>query len=120
MKKIKSDTSDNKICEILSVPGNDLFASKKYSGDAESDAQSHHLMPRTFKKDKIRFNTPDNKICEIVLSVPGNDLGSFRSSTLICASKKCSTFEEAIIKAVDAIKRQINDNKPENQVTTPL
>jgi len=70
-----------------------------------------HIIESRVHLKKIKSDSPDNKICEILLSVLGNDL---------FASKKCSSFEEAIIKAVDAIKRQIKDNKPENQVTTSL
>ena len=60
---------------------------------------------------KIKTGEPDNKICEIRLAIPGNDL---------FASKKAPKFEEAINKAIEAIKRQIGDRKIENQVSTPL
>ena len=84
------------------------FAAKK----VEMLSRMHnHIIECHVHLKKIKSDTPDNKICEILLSVPGNDL---------FASKKYSTFQEALIKAVDAIKRQIKDNKPENQVTTPL
>jgi ribosome-associated translation inhibitor RaiA len=47
---------------------------------------------------KLKSDTPDNKVCEIRLSIPGNDL---------FASKKCDSFEEATLKTIDAIKRQL-------------
>ncbi|HYF66970.1 MAG TPA: HPF/RaiA family ribosome-associated protein [Ohtaekwangia sp.] len=45
-----------------------------------------------------RSETKENKICEIRLGIPGNDL---------FASKQCKTFEEALAKASDALKSQI-------------
>ena len=54
----------------------------------------------TLKLDKSE--TKENKICEIRMGIPGNDL---------FASKQCKTFEEALAKAVDAIKSQIDARK---------
>ena len=39
-----------------------------------------------------------NKFCEIRLSIPGNDL---------FASRQCESFEDAVLKTVDAIKQQL-------------
>jgi ribosomal subunit interface protein len=60
---------------------------------------------------KITTGKPENKVCEIKLSIPGNDL---------FASKNAATFQEAINKTVDTIRRQIGDRKPDNQVSPPL
>ncbi len=46
--------------------------------------------------------TNDNKICDIRLVIPGNDL---------LASAQCTTFEEAIALASDAIIKQIEKRK---------
>ncbi len=46
--------------------------------------------------------TNDNKICDIRLVIPGNDL---------IASAQCTTFEEAIALASDAIIKQIEKRK---------
>lgn len=46
--------------------------------------------------------TNDNKICDIRLVIPGNDL---------MASAQCTTFEEAIALASDAIIKQIEKRK---------
>jgi putative sigma-54 modulation protein len=46
--------------------------------------------------------TNDNKICDIRLVIPGNDL---------LASAQCTTFEEAIALASDAIIKQIEKHK---------
>lgn len=46
----------------------------------------------------------ENKVCEIKLIVPGNDLFSMKQST---------TFEEAVDKVIDALKRQLTDRKIE-------
>ncbi len=46
--------------------------------------------------------TNDNKICDIRLVIPGNDL---------LASAQCTTFEEAIAQASDAIIKQIEKRK---------
>jgi len=51
---------------------------------------------------KIKSGLPENKVCEIRLGIPGNDL---------FASKEAGTFEQAINKAVYAIKRQIGDRR---------
>ena len=40
----------------------------------------------------------DNKVCEIKLIVPGNDL---------FASKRCNSFEDAILKSVSALRHQL-------------
>jgi ribosome-associated translation inhibitor RaiA len=47
---------------------------------------------------KIKSSEPDNKVCEFRLSIPGNDL---------FASKKSDSFEGAVLKTIDAIKRQL-------------
>jgi len=46
--------------------------------------------------------TNDNKICDIRLVIPGNDL---------LASAQCTTFEEAVALASDAIIKQIEKRK---------
>lgn len=45
-----------------------------------------------------KSDTNENKVCEIRLSIPGNDL---------FASKQQSTFEEAVLKTVEALKQQL-------------
>lgn len=50
--------------------------------------------------------TNDNKICDIRLVIPGNDL---------LASAQCTTFEEAIVHASDAIIKQIEKRKAKIQ-----
>jgi len=46
--------------------------------------------------------TNDNKICDIRLVIPGND---------VLASAQCTTFEEAVALASDAIIKQIEKRK---------
>jgi putative sigma-54 modulation protein len=41
----------------------------------------------------------ENKVCEVKLVIPGNDL---------FASKQSSTFEDAVLKSIEAIKHQIS------------
>ena len=43
-----------------------------------------------------------NKICELQIVIPGNDL---------FASKRATTFEESVSKAIDAVKHQIEKLK---------
>lgn len=45
-----------------------------------------------------KSKTRDNKFCEIRLSIPGNDL---------FASRRQPTFEEAVLKTVEALKHQL-------------
>ena len=45
-----------------------------------------------------KSGTKNNKFCEIRLPIPGNDL---------FASKQCHSFEEAILKTVEALKQQL-------------
>lgn len=45
-----------------------------------------------------KSGTRNNKFCEIRLAIPGNDL---------FASKQCHSFEEAILKTVEALKQQL-------------
>ena len=45
---------------------------------------------------------PDTKICDLQVVIPGNDL---------FASKRAATFEEAAVKAVTAVKRQLEKLK---------
>jgi ribosomal subunit interface protein len=49
-----------------------------------------------------KSDTKENKISEIKLVIPGNDL---------FASKQAKSFEEATTKAVDALRRQIEEWK---------
>mgnify|MGYP000144328036 CR=1 FL=1 len=53
-----------------------------------------------------KSETRDNKFCEIRLSIPGNDL---------FASKQQSTFEEAVLKTVEALKQQLLSWKEKKQ-----
>ena len=46
--------------------------------------------------------TNDNKVCDIRLVIPGNDL---------LAKAQCKTFEEAMVKASDALVKQIKKHK---------
>lgn len=50
----------------------------------------------TLKTEKSESR--ENKFCEIRLAIPGNDL---------FAGKNSETFEEAIMKTVDALKQQL-------------
>ena len=52
-----------------------------------------------------RSDRKKNKCCEIKLSIPGND---------IFASNQSETFEEASTKVVEALKRQLSDQKAEH------
>jgi putative sigma-54 modulation protein len=65
----------------------------------------------------LRINkseTRDNKFCEILLAIPGNDL---------FASKQAATFEDAVMKTVEALKHQLvswkqkTQNRSHNQTT---
>lgn len=47
-------------------------------------------------------NNNENKMCEIKLVIPGNDL---------FASKQSHSFEDAIVRTVDAVKRQLEQRK---------
>ena len=47
-------------------------------------------------------DTPENKIADIRIMLKGNDLYS---------SKQCKTFEEAVDKAIDALKNQVEKHK---------
>jgi putative sigma-54 modulation protein len=64
------------------------------------------------KTDKSE--TKDNKVCEIRLAIPGSDL---------FASKRQSTFEDAVLRTVDALKQQLiswkerTQNNSDNQTT---
>ena len=51
---------------------------------------------------KIRTSRPDDKACELKIAIPGNDP---------YVSKRGFTFEEAINKAVETMKRKIDDRK---------
>lgn len=52
-----------------------------------------------------------NKLCEIRLSVPGNDL---------FASKQCPSFEDAILKTVEALRQQLISWKEKTQDRTNI
>lgn len=82
------------------------FVSKKVQ---TLDQKHEHILEAHVYLKKVKSSVPDNRICEIRLVIPGNDL---------FASKQGETFEVAVAKAVDAIKRQIKNRKPENQVPT--
>jgi putative sigma-54 modulation protein len=56
-----------------------------------------------------KSDTRENKICEIRGFIYGSDVFS---------EKQAASFEEAVLKAVDAIKRQITDLK-EKQIARP-
>ena len=47
-------------------------------------------------------DAPENKIADIRIMLKGNDLYS---------SKQCKTFEEAVDKAIDALKNQVEKHK---------
>lgn len=63
-----------------------------------------HVLLKTNKSE-----TRENKVCEIRGLIYGNDVFSERQA---------SSFEEAVLKAVDAIKRQITDLK-DKQIARP-
>src|SRR5688572_18105348 len=52
-----------------------------------------------------KSDTKKNKCCEIKLSIPGDDF---------FASKQGETFEEASTKVIEALKRQLSDQKVEH------
>ena len=54
----------------------------------------------TLKLDNT--DAPENKIADIRIMLKGNDLYS---------SKQCKTFEEAVDKAIDALKNQVEKYK---------
>ena len=45
-----------------------------------------------------KSDSRDNKVCELKLAIPGNDL---------FAGKQSSTFEEALLKCIEAVKPQL-------------
>ena len=47
-------------------------------------------------------HTQENKVCQIRLAIPGNDL---------LATAQCETFEQAILKVVKLLKRQVQKLK---------
>ena len=47
-------------------------------------------------------DTPENKIADVRIMLKGHDLYS---------SKQCKTFEEAVDKAIDALKNQVEKHK---------
>lgn len=53
-----------------------------------------------------KSETRENKVCGIRLIIPGNDL---------LANAQCKTFEEAIVKASDALIKQIDKHKTKIQ-----
>lgn len=53
-----------------------------------------------------KAETRENKVCDIRLIIPGNDL---------LASAQCKSFEEATVKAADALLRQIEKHKTKMQ-----
>ncbi len=54
LKKIKSATPENKVCEIrLAIPGNDLFASKKSSFFEEAVTKTIDAIRRQINDRKI-------------------------------------------------------------------
>ena len=60
---------------------------------------------------KIRSAKPDNKLCEIRIALPGNDP---------FVSKRANSFEEAINKAVETMKRRIDDRKAKSKEILPV
>ncbi|HYG20785.1 MAG TPA: HPF/RaiA family ribosome-associated protein [Ohtaekwangia sp.] len=52
-----------------------------------------------------KSDSRENKVSEVKLVIPGNDL---------FASKQAKTFEEATVKTVDALKKQIEEWKKKN------
>ena len=54
----------------------------------------------------VKSATRNSKVCEIKLAIPGNDL---------FASKRCDSFEEAILKSSEALKQQLLTWKEKNQ-----
>lgn len=73
-----------------------------------SDVSELLLEARVLLKTS-KSETRENKVCEIRGFIYGNDVFS---------EKQASSFEEAVLKAVDAIKRQINDLK-DKQIARP-
>jgi putative sigma-54 modulation protein len=70
-----------------------------------TDRISHaEVVLKTDKSD-----TRDNRFCEIRLSIPGNDL---------FASRQQPTFEEAVLKTVEALKQQLLTWKEKTQDRT--
>lgn len=65
----------------------------------------------------LKLNNSDNgenKVCEIKVLIPGNDL---------FASAQSTSFEEAVVKAVEGVKHQIErwkDAKNKKSHSTPL
>ncbi|UII30654.1 HPF/RaiA family ribosome-associated protein [Fulvivirga ulvae] len=65
----------------------------------------------------LKLNNSDNgenKVCEIKVLIPGNDL---------FASAESTSFEEAVVKAIEGVKHQIErwkDSKNRKSHSTPL
>lgn len=92
--KVIIQTPDVKVQESLLE-----FVDKKMAKlDTFSDRlQEARVILKTDKSD-----TRENKICEIKMVIPGNDLFTV---------KQAATFEEAVVKASEALKSQIAEWK---------
>ena len=73
-----------------------------------------HFTDRIIHADVIlklnRSDINENKVCEIRLAIPGRDLFS---------SRQQATFEEAVLKTVEALKQQVLTWKEKTQDRTP-
>jgi ribosomal subunit interface protein len=66
LKLDKSDTKENKVCEIrLAIPGNDLLASAQSKTFEEAAAQCMEALEKQIKKRKTKIISKRKDIAEI-------------------------------------------------------
>ncbi len=66
LKLDKSDTRENKVCEIrLAIPGNDLLARAQCKTFEEAAAQCVEALEKQMKKRKTKITGKRNDIAEI-------------------------------------------------------
>lgn len=88
----------------LSIQTPDFKAQKKLTDFAKNNViKLAALSDRIIEADILlkldKADKRDNKICELRLVIPGNDL---------FAAKRSESFEDAVLKCVEAIKHQIS------------
>jgi putative sigma-54 modulation protein len=90
---------------ILQSP--DIKTSKRLEKfvDEHVSKLGRHYQPIIESRVCLKTDNADdnqNKICELQVVIPGNDL---------FASKRATTFEESVSKAIDAVKHQMEKLK---------
>lgn len=85
----------------------DFKATKKLERFVQKNVQKLEVVNGRILESRVclkfdNSDTNEDKVCEIKLVIAGNDL---------FASKQTATFEESIIRAIDALKHQIDHLK---------